>query len=112
MDKVPEDKMNELRDAFTLFDTKFEGIIPAEEVGNLARALGCNPKQADVKRLTGLDSDPNKKIKFDEFVPIYLDLQKIKDDQKIPDYVECFKVEFFEYFSGSVLRMSVVSVSV
>ncbi|XP_075256495.1 uncharacterized protein LOC142348841 isoform X2 [Convolutriloba macropyga] len=91
MDKVSESDMNEYRDAFTLFDTKFEGVIPAIEVGNLARALGLNPTQADVKRLTGLDNDSNKKIKFDEFVPIFLDLKKIKDDHKVPDYVEAFK---------------------
>ncbi|XP_063728129.1 myosin-2 essential light chain-like [Symsagittifera roscoffensis] len=91
MDKLSESDMNEYRDAFTLFDTKFEGVIPAIEVGNLCRALGINPKQSDVKKLTGLDSDPNKKIKFDEFVPIFLDLQKMKDDHKVPDYVEAFK---------------------
>ena len=53
MDKLSESDMNEYRDAFTLFDTKFEGVIPAIEVGNLCRALGINPKQSDVKKLTG-----------------------------------------------------------
>jgi Ca2+-binding EF-hand superfamily protein len=91
MDKVSESDMKEYRDAFTLFDTKFEGVIPAIEVGNLARALGLNPTQKDVRQLTGLDDDPNKKIKFDEFVPIFLDMKKLKDDYKVPDYIEAFK---------------------
>merc|ERR1712117_212600 len=77
-----EKELNEFRDAFMLFDTKFEGVIPAAEVGNLARAMGLNPKIVDVKKLTGSDTEPNKKVTFEEFVPIFLDLQKCKDDYK------------------------------
>ncbi|EJT99724.1 EF-hand protein [Dacryopinax primogenitus] len=41
----------EYREAFALFDKRGTGSIPREQLGELLRALGQNPTQAEVARL-------------------------------------------------------------
>ncbi|WFC97428.1 myosin II light chain [Malassezia yamatoensis] len=42
----------EWKEAFSLFDKKGTGKIESESLGDLLRALGQNPTQAEVKELT------------------------------------------------------------
>lgn len=42
----------EWKEAFSLFDKKGTGKIDGENLGDLLRALGQNPTQAEVKELT------------------------------------------------------------
>ena len=41
----------EIREAFALFDKRGTGAIPRESLGDLLRALGQNPTQAEVADL-------------------------------------------------------------
>lgn len=43
--------MPEYKEAFALFDKKGTGAIPRESLGDLLRALGQNPTQAEVQEL-------------------------------------------------------------
>ena len=47
----------EHRDLFSLFDKQGDGKVECSEVGDMLRALGCNPTQADVKKIIA-DIDP------------------------------------------------------
>ncbi len=42
----------------------------------------------------GAKDNPNTELKFEDFVPMMLDLQKIKDTMKKADFIEGFKVRF------------------
>ena len=42
---------SEIREAFSLFDKKGSGTIASENLGDLLRALGQNPTQAEVASL-------------------------------------------------------------
>ena len=42
--------------------------------------------------VAGAKEDPNKALKFEEFVPMMLDLQKIENPLKKADFMEGFKV--------------------
>ncbi|KAI3614635.1 myosin II light chain [Malassezia furfur] len=57
----------EWKEAFSLFDKKGTGKIDGENLGDLLRALGQNPTQAEVKELT--QSAPAQ-IDFPTFVNI------------------------------------------
>ncbi|CAB4062730.1 MYL6 [Lepeophtheirus salmonis] len=46
-----DDQIAEFQEAFMLFDTKGDVMIPANQVGEVLRALGQNPTEAEVKRL-------------------------------------------------------------
>ena len=45
--------MNELRDAFALFDKEGKGVLKASEIGDLARAMGTDCTIADANKITG-----------------------------------------------------------
>ena len=47
---LSEDEMAEYQEAFMIYDTKGDGMIPANLVGEVIRALGHNPTEAEVKR--------------------------------------------------------------
>jgi myosin light chain 6 len=100
--------------AFSIFDNEGNGI-DGIDLGNLLRALNLNPTNATIEKLGGtkkkgelLDgvaiffcSKPNrhgclisgeKKIKFDEFLPIFSQCKKDKDQGCFEDFNECLKL--------------------
>ena len=58
MDKIPEDQLNELMDAFALFDKEGKGTLKASEVGDLARAMGTNCTVAEANKISGEQHPP------------------------------------------------------
>lgn len=53
----PPLSLTEFRDAFSLFDKRGDGKIDSDQVGDVIRALGLNPTEADVKKIVG-EIDP------------------------------------------------------
>ena len=45
------------REAFQLFDRKGDGKVDSNQLGDILRALGLNPTEADVAKIRG-DIDP------------------------------------------------------
>ena len=45
------------REAFNLFDRKGDGKVDSNQLGDILRALGLNPTEADVAKIRG-DIDP------------------------------------------------------
>ena len=48
----------EYRDAFALFDKRGDNKIDSNQLGDVLRALGLNPTEAEVKK-TQLEVDPS-----------------------------------------------------
>ena len=62
--ELTEDQLNEIQDSFDLF-TK-EGTIDSEELLVVMRALGCEPKKEDIKKLVGeVDKEGTGQVDFD-----------------------------------------------
>ena len=61
----------ELREAFELFDTDGSGTISSKELKTAMRALGFNPSDVEVQKMTA-DIDPRGSgaISFDEFTEL------------------------------------------
>eukprot|EP00933_Yihiella_yeosuensis_P041209 TRINITY_DN3562_c0_g1_i2.p1 TRINITY_DN3562_c0_g1~~TRINITY_DN3562_c0_g1_i2.p1 ORF type:complete len:207 (+),score=48.83 TRINITY_DN3562_c0_g1_i2:67-621(+) len=65
---LDEEQLEELREAFNLFDTEQAGAINARELKAALRALGFEVKKEDVKRmLSDIGKDPSQPIDFNEF---------------------------------------------
>ena len=69
---IDEDFMEELKEAFTLFDTNHNGSIDARELKAALRALGHTniTKQQCADMFWEVDKDPSKSLTFDEFVKV------------------------------------------
>ena len=61
--------MEEIREAFNLFDTDASGSIDAKELKAAMRALGFQVKKAEIRKMIAdIDKDASGAIEFDEFI--------------------------------------------
>jgi len=66
---IPEWQMQELREAFDLFDTDGSGTIDTKELQVALRALGFDSKKEKVRKMIAdIDLDGSGTIDFEEFV--------------------------------------------
>ena len=69
---IDEDQMEELKEAFTLFDTNHNGSIDLRELKAALRALGHQniTKRSCADLFLELDKDPAGSLTFEEFVKV------------------------------------------
>ena len=85
-----EDQLSDFRDAFSLFDDRGDDKIHKTHLGEVVRALGLNPTEADIKKcLKDLNVD---RISFEQFLPIYEDLSRRRDQSTEEDFIEGLRV--------------------
>lgn len=85
-----EEQLSDFRDAFTLFDDRGDDKIHKQHLGEVVRALGLNPTEADIKKC--MKDLASERISFEQFLPIYEDLSKKKDDSTEEDFIEGLRV--------------------
>lgn len=79
-----------LKDAFALFDRKGDGNIPAEKLGDMLRAVGQNPTQAEVSEL--VEKLPKSTFTYDEFLEVVNRPNGFKSVGEVDDYIRGFQV--------------------
>ncbi len=66
---LTEEQINVYKEAFQLYDRDKTGLISASELGEVIRASGQNPSEADVNELLKKrDIDRNGNLDFPEFL--------------------------------------------
>ncbi len=69
--KLDTEQLEELREAFNLFDTDSNGQIDAKELKAALRALGFQVKKAEVRKMIAdIDRDEQGTVSFDDFQEI------------------------------------------
>eukprot|EP00553_Chaetoceros_curvisetus_P014369 CAMPEP_0204651622 /NCGR_PEP_ID=MMETSP0718-20130828/13658_1 /ASSEMBLY_ACC=CAM_ASM_000674 /TAXON_ID=230516 /ORGANISM="Chaetoceros curvisetus" /LENGTH=87 /DNA_ID=CAMNT_0051675415 /DNA_START=217 /DNA_END=476 /DNA_ORIENTATION=- len=67
--QLSDDQVQEIREAFDLFDTDGSGSIDAKELKVAMRALGFEPKKEEIRKMIAdVDKDNSGSIDFDEFL--------------------------------------------
>jgi len=82
-----EDAVAEFQETFMLFDTKGDGMIPSNQVGDVLRALGQNPTESEVKRLVQNQRNDGR-ISFETFLPILQAVSSKPIKDTVDDFVE------------------------
>merc|ERR1719164_315239 len=68
---LTEDEIDEIREAFNLFDTDGSGTIDPRELKAAMQSLGFESKNPTIfQMIAGLDSDSGGQIDFDEFLNV------------------------------------------
>ncbi|KAL6263938.1 hypothetical protein P5V15_004019 [Pogonomyrmex californicus] len=78
--------------AFSIYDDDGTNVIDAVNLGNVLRALNLNPTNATIEKLGGTKKKGEKKLKLDEFLPIFSQCKKDKEQGCYEDFLECLKL--------------------
>lgn len=66
--------------------------IDCVDLGDALRALNLNPTIALIEKLGGTKKRNEKKMTMEEFLPVYSQIKKEKDQGCYEDFIECLKL--------------------
>merc|ERR1712167_257800 len=88
---LSDEQMDEIREAFNLFDNDASGAIDVRELKAAMRALGFEVKNEELKKMvTDVDNDGNGTIEFAEFLAMMTGKMGEKDTRE--DIEKVFKL--------------------
>merc|ERR1711937_873052 len=88
---LSEEQIDEIREAFSLFDSDASGMIDIRELKAAMRALGFEVKNDELKKMvTDVDNDSNGTIEFAEFLGMMTAKMGEKDTRE--DIEKVFKL--------------------
>merc|ERR1712048_858203 len=89
--QLSEEQLDEIREAFSLFDSDASGAIDVRELKAAMRALGFEVKNEELKKMvTDIDNDGNGTIEFAEFLQMMTGKMGEKDTRE--DIEKVFKL--------------------
>lgn len=88
---IPEEEIEEYRQAFQLYDKDNSGAISSEEFFKVLKNLGQNVSKEEAEALLkDLDQDGSGEITFDEFIT-YMKKIKVEEDQEEDEVIKAFQ---------------------
>lgn len=78
--------------AFEIYDADGTKKVDAYDLGDILRALNCNPTLALIEKMGGTKKRGEKLISLEEFLPIYAQVKKEKEQGCYEDFIECLKL--------------------
>merc|ERR1712075_7208 len=89
--QLSEEQLDEIREAFSLFDSDASGMIDIRELKAAMRALGFEVKNEELKKMvTDVDTDGSGCIEFGEFLEMMTGKMGEKDSRE--DIEKVFKL--------------------
>lgn len=78
--------------AFSIYDADGTNVIDTFDLGNVLRALNTNPTNATIEKHGGTPKRGQKTMTLEEFLPIFSEVKKDKDQGVYEDFIECLKL--------------------
>jgi len=78
MADLKDDDIERAEFVFSIYDCDGKKNIDAFDIGNALRALNLNPTLMLIEKMGGTTKRGQKKLKFEEFLPIYSQVKKRK----------------------------------
>jgi len=91
--QLTDRQLEDITDGFGLYDTIGDGKVDSCRLGEVLRAVGQNPTNVEVaKIIKQLDPKGNRRVSFDEFLPVYQSLRAKNRSFGAEDFVDSLKV--------------------
>nr|UEK51428.1 M(II)ELC-like protein [Parasacculina yatsui] len=87
MTTFSDSQIVEFQETFSIFDMKGDSKIATSQIGDVVRALGQNPTEADVKRLCQ-SKNSDDRLTFEEFLPVLQTISRQKPVDTAEDFIE------------------------
>lgn len=88
---LTEEKIQEFKEAFEIFDKDKDGYITIKELSEIMRSLGQLPSETELQDMINeVDVDGNGNIDFKEFLGLMA--RKMRDTDTEEELIEAFKV--------------------
>lgn len=105
--KLNEEQLDELKEAFAIYDLNNDGVISTRELGTVMRQLGQNPTEAEIlEMIRQVDTNNSGNISFDEFAVLMS--TKMEDNEEneenIRDAFRVFDINNTGQISANELR--------
>ncbi|KAJ1801699.1 Calcium-binding component of the spindle pole body (SPB) half-bridge [Coemansia sp. RSA 2399] len=88
--KVNDDRLEEIKEAFTLFDTNQDGFIDFFELKVAMRALGFEQKREDIMKMFDRFGESDNRVGMDGFVLAMSEMISARDP--VDEYRKAFKL--------------------
>jgi len=82
-----DNQIQDYQDTFSIFDSKGDGKINVNQVGDVLRAMGQNPTEADIAKCVE-SLDPKDRINWEVFLPILQSVMKSNKGYTFDDIAE------------------------
>jgi len=89
--EITDEQLEDLKDAFTLFDKKGDDKVDAGQIIDILRGLTLNPLTADVQKVIKDSGLAGTRVDFPTFVSIYEQFLKRPTLANHADMIEMFK---------------------
>ena len=103
-DFLSEEQVSECREVFDLFDKDKDGAITVKELGDVLRALGANPTQAELDEMIEevIEEEEQQQIEFKSFLILFA--KNMKDHPPTEDdLIEAFRV--FDHDNDGIISI-------
>lgn len=103
---LTEEQLDELKEAFAVYDLNNDGIITTRELGTVMRQLGQNPSEAEIlEMIKEADKDRSGNLSLNEFVALMSkNMNQIDSIENVRDAFRVFDVNNTGQISSQELR--------
>lgn len=101
-----DSQIQDYQETFSIFDSKGDGQIGVNQVGDVLRAMGQNPTEADISKCVE-SLDPKGRIGWEVFLPILQSVMKSNKGYTFDDIAEGlrhFDTDGSGYINAAELR--------
>jgi len=109
MASLPQDKIDEAKQVFEVFDKKYEGKVDAFYIGDMLRSLNLAPTNAECEKRGQTVKSGSKTISVEEFLAIYSEFFKMPEKTfgTYEDFMEGLKL--YDKESNGLLSLAELS---
>lgn len=104
-DKFTQEQIQQIQEAFSLFDRDCDGKIPIADLGTVMRSVGASPTEAELQQLgKELSGQGVSLVDFDGFLPLAARFFRSETEKELKEAFRVFDKDGKGYVDAKELR--------